>query len=142
MPSPTPPALQNAWHEDDALRAAWRISGQALEALGVPSDIGGRGTKEWQTVPLHRAPVQQQQQGTLQEEMPAVFRHPGAREPASSAPAPTLPPGILSPAGLGGAGLVAAAAFAGAAAVRRRRRRHADGEQSTAKHHAIGGLGA
>lgn len=123
---------QNAWHEDDALRAAWHVSEEALEALGVPADIGGRGTHQWQVVPL--APAQQQGNTSIKEELPAVFRHPGARETAAGGTtAPRLPPGILSPAGLGGAVLVAVAALAGAAAVRRRRRRHADVEQPSAK---------
>ncbi|KAL4422957.1 hypothetical protein ABPG75_009154 [Micractinium tetrahymenae] len=46
----------NPWHEDDSVRAQWHVWPPAIAAMGIPPDIGGRGTKEFHSVPLAMPP--------------------------------------------------------------------------------------
>ncbi|KAL4451227.1 hypothetical protein ABPG77_009299 [Micractinium sp. CCAP 211/92] len=46
----------NPWHEDDSVRAQWHVWHDAIVAMGIPPDIGGRGTREFHSVPLALPP--------------------------------------------------------------------------------------
>lgn len=131
-PPPCHPPQQNPWDEDWKLRMRWHVWDEALQALGVPADIGGRGTKEWHAVPLAEralaAPA-----GSA-EALPAVLRHPGH----TGFPSTSVAAGGVSPAVLGWAALVFAGIAASASAgLRRQRGQVSRAAASTARKTAI-----